>query len=59
MLSFINYPTPVPILPVHDSFIVHSGYEAELKQIMERHFQDMFGFNINIGIEYGVYGPHL
>ena len=57
MLSFMDYATPVTILPVHDSFIMHQGYQNELAQYMQTHFQEMFGFNINIGLEYGVHGP--
>jgi hypothetical protein len=59
MLSFMDYATPVTILPVHDSFIMHHGYQDELAQFMQAHFQDMFGFNINIGLEYGVQGPYV
>ena len=57
MVSFMDYTTPVTILPVHDSFIMHHGYQDELAQFMQTHFQEMFGFNINIGLEYGVHGP--
>ena len=57
MLSFMDYATPVTILPVHDSFIMHHGYQSELAQFMQAHFHEMFGFNINIGLEYGVHGP--
>ena len=52
MLSFIAYPSPVAILPMHDSFIIHRGYEAELKEFMELHFAKMFGQTINIDVEY-------
>ena len=57
MLSFMDYTTPVTILPVHDSFIMHHGYEAELTQFMQAHFQEMFGCSINLGVEYGINGP--
>lgn len=30
-------------LPVHDSFIVHHGYEGELRQIMEGEYQTVMG----------------
>ena len=55
MLSFMDYTTPVTILPVHDSFIMHHGYETELKQFMQQHFHEMFGCTINLGLEYGDY----
>jgi len=29
----------------------------ELAQFMQAHFREMLGFNINIGLEYGVHGP--
>ena len=57
MLSFMDYATPITILPVHDSFIMHHGYETELKQFMQQQFYEMFGLNINIGVDYGDYGP--
>lgn len=55
MLSFMDYTTPVTILPVHDSFIMHHGYETELKQFMQKHFHEMFGCTINLGVEHGDY----
>ena len=57
MLSFLEYAEPVAVLPMHDSFIMHHGYETELKTLMEQHFQQMFGQAINIDMEYGDYGP--
>jgi len=32
-----------PILPVHDSFLVHHGYEAELPEIMTKAAQAVIG----------------
>ena len=58
MLNFMDYATPVTILPVHDSFIMHHGYETELKEFMQQHFYEIFGCSINVGIEYDDYGPH-
>ena len=58
MLSFFEYATPVVVLPMHDSFIMHHGYETELKECMEQHFHQMFGQTINIEMEYGDYGPN-
>ena len=58
MLSFLEYAEPVAVLLMHDSFIMHHGYEPELKAFMEQHFQQMFGQAINIDVEYGNYGPN-
>ena len=58
MLSFLEYAKPVVILPMHDSFIMHHGYETELKACMEQHFHQMFGQTINMDVEYGAYGPN-
>lgn len=58
MLSFIAYPSPVAILPMHDSFIIHRGYEAELKEFMELHFAEIFGQTINIDVEYSSHGAN-
>ena len=33
-------------LPVHDSFIVHHGYEDELEEQMRKAFFDQFGVSI-------------
>ena len=55
MLRFLDYGRPVPVLPVHDSFILHHGYQHELKAFMELEFYEMFGQDINVELEYG--GP--
>ena len=55
MLRFLDYGRPVPVLPVHDSFILHHGYQHELKAFMELEFYKMFGQEINVELEYG--GP--
>ena len=55
MLRFLDYGRPVPVLPVHDSFILHHGYQHELKAFMELEFYEMFGQEINVELEYG--GP--
>ena len=34
----------VPCLPVHDSFIVHHGYEEDLRKKMSELFADRYGF---------------
>lgn len=51
MLSFADYAAPVPVLPVHDSFIVHHGYENELREYMSQHFADMFGMEIQLNMD--------
>ncbi|WP_423065206.1 hypothetical protein [Devosia sp. CN2-171] len=38
----------IPVLPVHDSFIVHHGYEAELAMVMEDKFREVTGASINL-----------
>ena len=43
---------------MHDSFIIHRGYEAELKEFMELHFAEMFGQAINIDVEYSSHGAN-
>lgn len=35
-------------LPVHDSFIVKSGHEAKLEQVMKQKFHDALGFEVPI-----------
>jgi len=41
MLHFANMN--IPILPVHDSFIMHHGYETELREIMDQAFTEVTG----------------
>ena len=41
MMHFVTKGTIV--LPVQDSFLVHSGYESELKKVMTEAFQGRFG----------------
>jgi hypothetical protein len=33
----------VAVLPVHDSFLVHHGYESELKKVMTKAFKRRYG----------------
>ena len=33
----------IPILPIHDSFIMHHGYEKELREVMDQAFKDVTG----------------
>ena len=30
----------IPVLPVHDSFIMHYGYEEELRSVMTKEFEN-------------------
>ena len=41
-----------PILPVHDSFIIHHGLEQELKDCMNKAFRDRFGVNIQVDLKF-------
>ena len=38
----------IPILPVHDSFIITRGLYSELVDVMHNEFKKMFGVPINI-----------
>ena len=38
----------IPVYPVHDSFIMHSGYESELLRVMQKAFRDRYGIKCNI-----------
>lgn len=41
-----------PILPMHDSFILHHGLEGELDEAMKEAFHEMFGQEIKVGLKY-------
>ena len=41
----------VPVLPVHDSFVMHQGYEKELQDVMAKAFKGRFGRDIGIKLE--------
>ena len=49
MLRFINEKAGAVVLPVHDSFIVHHGYEYELRNMMIQEFEKLFGQEIGLG----------
>ena len=52
LLHFAQHPDgPVPCLPVHDSFLIHHGYEDELWEKMQELYTNMFGANYSIGIK--------
>lgn len=40
------------ILPMHDSFILHHGLEAELREAMEEAFKEMFGVSCKVDLKY-------
>lgn len=41
----------IPMLPIHDSFIMHAAYESELREVMNRSFVQVTGFNGKVEIE--------
>lgn len=41
-----------PILPMHDSFIIHHGLEQELKDTMNQAFKDKLGSDIKVDLKY-------
>ena len=49
MLRFIKEKSGAVVLPVHDSFIVHHGYETELQEMMIEEFRRSCGQEINLG----------
>ena len=49
MLRFIKEKSGAVVLPVHDSFIVHHGYENELAEMMVEEFKIGFGREIKLG----------
>ena len=49
MLFFAN--ERVPVLPCHDSFVMHQGYQEDLQKLMAKAFRDRFGQEIGIKLE--------
>ena len=48
-LVMLHFATKgIPILPLHDSFIMHHGYESELAQQMDLAFQKVTGYQPKI-----------
>ena len=41
----------IPILPVHDSFIMHHGHEDELRNVMAKEFETKVGTSIPINFD--------
>ncbi|UWQ82413.1 hypothetical protein [Leisingera caerulea] len=42
----------VAVLPVHDSFLIHSGYESELEAVMQSSFERRFGLTPKLKSSY-------
>ncbi|MEK9701004.1 MAG: hypothetical protein VW829_03220 [Deltaproteobacteria bacterium] len=57
MLRFIKEKSGAVVLPVHDSFIVHHGYENELAEMMVEEFKSGFGREIKLGKLKRLYEP--
>lgn len=51
MLHFANSGEYAPVLPVHDSFIMHHGYERELKAIMNAAFKKRFSIKVGLNMK--------
>jgi hypothetical protein len=49
MLFFAN--EGVPVLPSHDSFVMHQGYQEDLQKVMAKAFKDRFGQDVGIKLE--------
>ena len=49
MLHFANMGYPV--LPVHDSFLAHNGFENELNEVMALAYRKKIGYNINVNLK--------
>lgn len=49
MLHFVKWDAP--ILPVHDSFISHHGYESDLNDVMSDAFEQQYGVKAKIKLE--------
>ena len=46
MLHFVN--RDIPVLPVHDSFLIIRGLSHELETVMYEEFEKMFGMSISV-----------
>ena len=40
-----------PVLPVHDSFLAHNGFENELNEVMALAYRKKIGYNINVNLK--------
>jgi len=43
LLTFAKHEDRIPILPLHDSFILHWGYEDMLRRVMAEAFEKVVG----------------
>lgn len=41
----------VPLLPVHDSFICHHGYESDVYDAMKREFRKRYGNSVSVNVK--------
>lgn len=48
MMHFVD--RGVPVLPIHDSFIVAAGHQASLTRVMKEVFYEVYGKNITITV---------
>ena len=48
LLHFAQLPSKAAVLPVHDSFIMHHGYETDLRTVMDKFFTERFGRTIRL-----------
>ncbi len=48
LLHFTQRPLNAAVLPVHDSFIMHHGYETDLRTVMDKFFTERFGRSIRL-----------
>lgn len=39
------------VLPVHDSFLAHNGFENELNEVMALAYRKKIGYNINVNLK--------
>ena len=40
-----------PVLPVHDSFLAHNGFENELNEVMALAYRKIMGYDINVRLK--------
>lgn len=50
MMAFVDMGHP--ILPMHDSFIVHHGWESHLQKLMDKAFEEVMGMQCGVDLKY-------
>lgn len=50
MMAFVDMGHP--ILPMHDSFIVHHGWESHLQELMNEAFEEVMGIQCEVDLKY-------